>query len=188
MELVLQSHEEVRDTRVLTEEDSEEKKQEDEDGNANEGEDLSEEVLASEEKLPNEGLGIKSGLLAGYAPPCKIESAQAMSAIERATTRECKQEIADVACGIQEGGVYPGSLPNTCHLKGKLLVDLWVQRNVCTRIVCNGFLTSLVRLRPQCICSKQKKLSYVFLLHMKNFAKCLMIISSMKKQNIPVVI
>lgn len=113
-----ESHEEVRDTRVLIEEDSEEKKQEDEDGNANEGEDLSEEVLASEEKLSNEGFGIKSELLAGYAPPCKIESAQAMSAIERATTRECKQEIADVACGIQEGGVYPGSLPNTCHLKG----------------------------------------------------------------------
>lgn len=123
MELVLQSHEEVRDTRVLFEEDSEEKKQEDEDGNANEGEDLSEEVLASEEKLSNEDFGIKSELLADYAPPCKIESAQAMSAIERATTRECKQEIADVACGIQEGGVYPGSLPNTCHLKGELLVD-----------------------------------------------------------------
>lgn len=185
MELVLQSHEEVRDTRVLIEEDSEEKKQEDEDGNANEGEDLSEEVLASEEKLSNEGFGIKSELLADYAPPCKIESAQAMSAIERATTRECKQEIADVACGIQEGGVYPGSLPNTCHLKGELLVDRF-QRYVCTWIVCNEFLTSLVR--PQCICSKQKKLSYVFLLHMKNFAKCLMIISSLKKQNIPVLI
>lgn len=148
MELVLQLHEEVRYTKVLIEEDSEEKKQEEKDSYANEGEDLSEEVLASEEKLSNEGVGIKSGFLAGYAPPCKIESAQAMSAIERATTIECKQEIADVACGIQEGGVYPGSLPNTCHLKGELLVggscDMYA-RIVC----CNKFLTSFVRL--QCI-------------------------------------
>lgn len=140
MELVLQSHEEERDTRVLIKEDSEEKKQED-NGNANEGEDLSEEVLVSEEKLSNEGLGIKSGFLVGYAPPCKIESAQAMSAIERATTRECKQEIADVACGIQEGGVYPGSLPNTCHLKGELLVS--GSRDMYAKKVCNKFLTSL---------------------------------------------
>lgn len=140
MELVLQSHEEERDTRVLIKEDSEEKKQED-NGNANEGEDLSEEVLVSEEKLSNEGLGIKSGFLVGYAPPCKIESAQAMSAIERATTRECKQEIADVACGIQEGGVYPGSLPNTCHLKGELLVS--GSRDMYAKIFCNKFLTYL---------------------------------------------
>lgn len=144
MELVLQLHEEVRYTKVLIEEDSEEKKQEEKDSYANEGEDLSEEVLASEEKLSNEGVGIKSGFLAGYAPPCKIESAQAMSAIERATTIECKQEIADVACGIQEGGVYPGSLPNTCHLKGELLVG--GSRDIYARIVCNKFLTSFVRL------------------------------------------
>lgn len=147
MELVLQLHEEVRYTKVLIEEDSEEKKQEEKDSYANEGEDLSEEVLASEEKLSNEGVGIKSGFLAGYAPPCKIESAQAMSAIERATTIECKQEIADVACGIQEGGVYPGSLPNTCHLKGELLVG--GSCDMYARIVCNKFLTSFVRL--QCI-------------------------------------
>ncbi|XP_062613310.1 LOW QUALITY PROTEIN: xylosyltransferase oxt-like [Saccostrea cucullata] len=78
------------------------------------------EVLTSEEShnLSGEDPRHKMGFLQDFIPPCTIESAQALSAIKRAKTKECKQEIADTACGIQEGGLYPGSLPNTCHLKG----------------------------------------------------------------------
>lgn len=122
MEFVLQLYEEVRDIRVLIEEDFEEKKQEDEDGNVNEGEDFFEEVLVSEEKLFNEGFGIKLEFFAGYVFFCKIESVQVMLVIERVIIRECKQEIADVVCGIQEGGVYLGFFFNICYFKGELFV------------------------------------------------------------------
>lgn len=122
MEFVLQLYEEVRDIRVLIEEDFEEKKQEDEDGNVNEGEDFFEEVLVSEEKLFNEGFGIKLGFFAGYVFFCKIESVQLMLVIERVIIRECKQEIVDVVCGIQEGGVYLGFFFNICYFKGELFV------------------------------------------------------------------
>lgn len=122
MEFVLQLYEEVRDIRVLIEEDFEEKKQEDEDGNVNEGEDFFEEVLVSEEKLFNEGFGIKLEFFEGYVFFCKIESVQVMLVIERVIIRECKQEIADVVCGIQEGGVYLGFFFNICYFKGELFV------------------------------------------------------------------
>lgn len=93
------------------------KKQEGAHNHLRKSEDHSLEVLTNDENKSNQG----QGYLPAYTSPCRLESSQALSAIGRAKSKECKQEIADIACGIQEGGVYPGSLPNTCHLKGKIL-------------------------------------------------------------------
>ena len=39
-----------------------------------------------------------------------------LSAINRASTLECKKEIEEVGCSINQGGFYADSLPNTCPL------------------------------------------------------------------------
>lgn len=41
----------------------------------------------------------------------------ALSAINRATTAECRQELADVACRLKKGQLTPKWLPNSCPRK-----------------------------------------------------------------------
>ncbi len=56
----------------------------------------------------------------GYRPKCQVEHKDAISAIERASTAQCKQELADVACKDQTGTFYPkGPVPNSCPLRSK---------------------------------------------------------------------
>ena len=42
----------------------------------------------------------------------------AQSAIQRARSASCKQDIANVACRIDEGTLYPKKLPRFCPKKG----------------------------------------------------------------------
>ena len=53
-----------------------------------------------------------------YRPKCEVRSKDALSAVLRARTQTCKQEIADVACRAQEGNLYKRKLPRFCPLKG----------------------------------------------------------------------
>ena len=46
---------------------------------------------------------------------CNVTSKEALSALSRAKTRECKQKIADLVCAIDRGEIYPASLPRYCH-------------------------------------------------------------------------
>ena len=46
--------------------------------------------------------------------PCNVSSKEAVSAITRATTRECRQELVDLVCKLEEGKVYADSLPRSC--------------------------------------------------------------------------
>ena len=46
--------------------------------------------------------------------PCNITGKEALSAINRATTKGCKQEIVDLMCSLEKGLVYPTSLPRSC--------------------------------------------------------------------------
>ena len=46
--------------------------------------------------------------------PCNVTSKEAVSAITRASTRECRQELVDLVCKLEEGKVYPESLPRSC--------------------------------------------------------------------------
>eukprot|EP00092_Neocalanus_flemingeri_P009591 GFUD01010322.1.p1 GENE.GFUD01010322.1~~GFUD01010322.1.p1 ORF type:complete len:916 (+),score=308.33 GFUD01010322.1:197-2749(+) len=46
--------------------------------------------------------------------PCNITGKEAVSAINRATTKKCKQEIVDLMCSLEKGTVYPTKLERTC--------------------------------------------------------------------------
>lgn len=49
-----------------------------------------------------------------FTPSCTIVAKEAISAIYRAQTRQCKELIANTTCAIQSGTFYPQSLPNYC--------------------------------------------------------------------------
>ncbi|XP_055340830.1 xylosyltransferase 2-like [Paramacrobiotus metropolitanus] len=56
---------------------------------------------------------------------CNISSRDALSAIQRATTVRCKNELAEFACRLQEGSVYPESLP---RYESKLIHDFEIPK------------------------------------------------------------
>lgn len=45
---------------------------------------------------------------------CSIISKEAISALQRAKTKDCRQYIANVACAIQDGKFYPRRLTSSC--------------------------------------------------------------------------
>lgn len=49
-----------------------------------------------------------------FKPACEIKSREAISAIHRAKTQSCKQQIVNKTCLIQAGNFYPIELPNNC--------------------------------------------------------------------------
>ena len=49
--------------------------------------------------------------------PCNITAKEPLSAISRAKTTECKQNIVNLVCSLEQGLVYPKSLPNYCQPK-----------------------------------------------------------------------
>ena len=52
--------------------------------------------------------------------PCSLTSKQskdAVSAINRASSTQCKEEIAKLVCAVHNGEVYPESLPRYCQRK-----------------------------------------------------------------------
>lgn len=52
-----------------------------------------------------------------FTPACEIKSREAISAIHRAKTQICKQQIVNKTCRIQSGDFYPKYLPNYCISK-----------------------------------------------------------------------
>ena len=50
---------------------------------------------------------------------CKLDRL-AMSAISRAKTASCKQQLADMACRISKDTLIPKKLPKSCPTKGKV--------------------------------------------------------------------
>ncbi|KAK6165186.1 hypothetical protein SNE40_023628 [Patella caerulea] len=52
-----------------------------------------------------------------FIPKCKIIGKDALSALERAKTNKCRQEIADVVCLEQEKKLYVKSLPRSCPVE-----------------------------------------------------------------------
>ncbi|ESO83913.1 hypothetical protein LOTGIDRAFT_108419, partial [Lottia gigantea] len=59
-----------------------------------------------------------------YKPKCKISGKDAQSALERAKTEKCRQEIADVVCLDQEQKLYVKKLPRSCPVEGELHFSL----------------------------------------------------------------
>lgn len=50
----------------------------------------------------------------GFIPACDIISKDAISALQRAKTKDCRQHIAGIACAIQSAEFYPAKLPSYC--------------------------------------------------------------------------
>lgn len=53
-----------------------------------------------------------------FDPVCTVKSHEAVSAINRATTQKCKEELANVSCLMQTNKLYPKKLSRLCHLRG----------------------------------------------------------------------
>uniref|UniRef100_A0A8C5WKH4 Xylosyltransferase 2 n=1 Tax=Leptobrachium leishanense TaxID=445787 RepID=A0A8C5WKH4_9ANUR len=54
-----------------------------------------------------------------FRPKCEITSKDALSALARANTRRCQQEIANIVCLHQTGELMPRSVNRLCQLTGK---------------------------------------------------------------------
>lgn len=50
----------------------------------------------------------------GFEPECDINAKEAISALQRARTKDCRQHIAQIACAIQAGRFYATHLKSSC--------------------------------------------------------------------------
>lgn len=50
----------------------------------------------------------------GFEPECDIQAKEAISALQRAKTKDCRQHIAQIACAIQAGRFYATHLRSSC--------------------------------------------------------------------------
>uniref|UniRef100_A0A670JCG6 Xylosyltransferase 2 n=1 Tax=Podarcis muralis TaxID=64176 RepID=A0A670JCG6_PODMU len=55
-----------------------------------------------------------------FTPKCEIAGKDALSALARASSKQCQQEIANVVCLHQAGNLMPRSVPRQCQLSGKV--------------------------------------------------------------------
>ena len=65
-----------------------------------------ESVMTNASQLSRDNLGVDIH--------CNVSGKEALSALQRAVTKQCKQEIVDLLCALQEGEVYPQSIHSTC--------------------------------------------------------------------------
>ncbi|KAJ8283896.1 hypothetical protein COCON_G00027460 [Conger conger] len=58
-----------------------------------------------------------------FVPKCDITGKDALSALHRATSRQCRQEIGNIVCQHQEGQLMPQALPQFClqHVSSPVL-------------------------------------------------------------------
>jgi protein xylosyltransferase len=70
------------------------------------------EVSVNEKRLNRSAQYLKD---LTFVPSCDFgTNKEAVSAIHRAKTMECKRQIVDTVCNVQRGTFYPRSLPNSC--------------------------------------------------------------------------
>uniref|UniRef100_A0A8D0GWJ2 Xylosyltransferase 2 n=1 Tax=Sphenodon punctatus TaxID=8508 RepID=A0A8D0GWJ2_SPHPU len=55
-----------------------------------------------------------------FTPKCEIAGKDALSALARASSKQCQQELANVVCLHQAGNLMPRSVPRHCQLSGKV--------------------------------------------------------------------
>ncbi|XP_072168559.1 xylosyltransferase 2-like [Diadema setosum] len=65
-----------------------------------------------------------ASLVLEYEAKCPIESKDAISALSRAQTVACKQEITDIVCATSRRSLYPLQLPRYCPHPGKYINEL----------------------------------------------------------------
>lgn len=79
---------------------------------------MNEENLAPKSKLQNKPVSSLRLEELDFKPACDIRAREAISAIHRARTQSCKQQIVNKTCLIQNGNFYPEVLPHKCLAKG----------------------------------------------------------------------
>ncbi|XP_018423372.1 PREDICTED: xylosyltransferase 2 isoform X1 [Nanorana parkeri] len=66
-----------------------------------------------------------------FTPMCDVKGKDALSALSRATTKKCQQEISNMVCLHQLGQLMPKSLPRYCQTTGKITSGLqWEESDV----------------------------------------------------------
>lgn len=55
-----------------------------------------------------------------FVPKCDIVGKDALSALHRAASQQCRQEIANLVCQHQAGNLMPNNLPQFCPQLGKI--------------------------------------------------------------------
>ena len=65
-----------------------------------------------------------------FKASCAIRNNNAASAIERAKSIKCKEELVNVTCMIQRNQLYPQVLSTNCPHKGKLVILLTINRKI----------------------------------------------------------
>lgn len=63
----------------------------------------------------------------GFTPKCEIVGKDALSALARASSKQCQQEIANVVCLHQAGNLMPKAVPRHCQLAGKSKRQGWAE-------------------------------------------------------------
>ncbi|XP_063077598.1 xylosyltransferase 1 [Engraulis encrasicolus] len=64
-------------------------------------------------------------------PKCEISGKEAISALSRAKTKECRQQIAEVYCRHKEGQLMPDKVTRYCPIEGKANVNVqWDEDSV----------------------------------------------------------
>ncbi|XP_022092486.1 xylosyltransferase 1-like isoform X2 [Acanthaster planci] len=70
-------------------------------------------------RVANMTVGGNKTIYLEYLSKCHVEGKDAVSALARATSLQCKQEIADTFCDMKKGSLYPQKMTRMCPLKGK---------------------------------------------------------------------
>ncbi|MEQ2173394.1 hypothetical protein GOODEAATRI_031697, partial [Goodea atripinnis] len=55
-------------------------------------------------------------------PKCEISGKEAISALSRAKSKECRQQIAEVYCRHKEGQLMPDAVTRYCPIEGKCII------------------------------------------------------------------
>ena len=61
-----------------------------------------------------------------FVPACEISTKEAISAIHRAKTQLCKQQLVNITCLSQEGLLYPTHLPSSCPAPGIIIILMFI--------------------------------------------------------------
>lgn len=69
-------------------------------------------------------------------PKCEISGKEAISALSRAKSKQCRQEIAEMYCQHKQGKLMPEQVTRFCPLEGKLSEDKKWESCGC---ICSGF-------------------------------------------------
>ncbi|KAH8278229.1 hypothetical protein KR044_002927 [Drosophila immigrans] len=80
----------------------------------------------------------------GFQPECDINAKEAISALQRAKTKDCRQHIAQIACEIQAGRFYATQLQSSCPAGNHTAnVALGCYRDEKDSRLLGGYFTSL---------------------------------------------